>query len=102
MQYRFTPGRLVSSIAGRDRGKFYLVLDVLGDTRVRVANGVERKVSGPKLKNIKHLMTYPLVAGEIAEKVRTGQKVTDLDIRKALQELLTTGLKETSEVEQSE
>lgn len=84
----FNPGRLVSSTAGRDRGKFYLILNRVSETRVHLVNGAERKVSGPKLKNIKHLKVYPLVAKDIAEKVASGQRVTDLEVRKALQELL--------------
>ncbi|SHJ06736.1 KOW domain-containing RNA-binding protein [Desulfofundulus thermosubterraneus] len=90
MKDYFTPGRLVSSTAGRDYGKFYLILDRVNETRVRVVNGADRKVSGPKLKNIKHLKVYPLVAGDIAHKVSTGQRVTDLDVRRALKELLET------------
>ncbi len=88
MQDYFTPGRLVSSTAGRDSGKYYLILERVNETRVRVVNGTDRKVSGPKLKNTRHLKVYPLVAGEIAHKVSTGQRVTDLDVRRALQELL--------------
>ncbi|WP_194174740.1 KOW domain-containing RNA-binding protein [Desulfofundulus thermobenzoicus] len=91
MQNQFTPGRLVSSTAGRDSGKFYLILDQVGENRVRVVNGAERPVSGPKLKNTRHLRVYPLVAEDIAEKVRSGRRVTDLDVRNALQELLTSG-----------
>lgn len=85
----FHPGRLVSSTAGRDRGKFYLILQRVSETRVHLVNGAERKVSSPKLKNIKHLRVYPLVAREIAAKVASGQRVTDLEVRRALQELLT-------------
>ncbi|WP_211230051.1 KOW domain-containing RNA-binding protein [Desulfovirgula thermocuniculi] len=84
----FHPGRLVSSTAGRDRGKFYLILQRVSETRVHLVNGAERKVGAPKLKNIKHLKVYPLVAREIAEKVASGQRVTDLEVRRALQELL--------------
>ncbi|MGB9802941.1 MAG: RNA-binding protein [Desulfofundulus sp.] len=90
MKDYFTPGRLVSSTAGRDSGKFYLILDRVSETRVRVVNGTDRRVSGPKLKNLKHLKVYPLVAGDIAHKVSTGQRVTDLEVRRALKELLET------------
>ncbi|MDQ0286133.1 ribosomal protein L14E/L6E/L27E [Desulfofundulus luciae] len=90
MKDYFTPGRLVSSTAGRDYGKFYLILDRVNETRVRVVNGADRRVGGPKLKNVKHLKVYPLVAGDIAHKASTGQRITDLDVRRALKELLET------------
>ncbi|MEW6424103.1 MAG: KOW domain-containing RNA-binding protein [Bacillota bacterium] len=88
MEGKFVPGRLVCSTAGRDSGKFYLVLNVLSPNMVQVVNGEERTIAAPKKKNVKHLTPYPQLAGAILEKKNTGQKITDLDIKKALEELL--------------
>lgn len=85
---KFVPGRLVSSTAGRDYGKFYLILSVLSPKMVAVVNGEERPVCSPKKKNIKHLKLYPHLATGITEKKNTGQKITDLEIKKALEEFL--------------
>ena len=88
MEEKFIPGRLVCSTAGRDRGKFYLVLHVLSPNLVQVVNGEERTIQVPKKKNIKHLKPYPRLAGEVVEKTNAGQKITDKEIREALERML--------------
>ncbi|MGB9904289.1 MAG: KOW domain-containing RNA-binding protein [Desulfotomaculales bacterium] len=85
---KFVPGRLVCSTAGRDTGKFYLVYQVIGPTMVQVVNGAERNVRAPKKKNVKHLRPYPQLAPEILEKKNSGRRITDLEVRNALQRLL--------------
>ncbi len=80
------PGRVVVSTAGRDRGKFYLVLMKGADNRVYVVNGETRKLSNPKRKNKKHLRPCPEISMVINEKIKTGLKVMDIEIRKALRE----------------
>ncbi len=88
LEEKFVPGRLVCSTAGRDRGKFYLIFNVLNPNMVQVVNGEERKICAPKKKNIKHLKPYPQLAIEIVEKKNAGEKITDLEIKKALEKLL--------------
>lgn len=85
---RISPGRLVQSTAGRDSGKFYIILDQVDDTIVRVVDGEGRKVALPKKKNIKHLRVRPEVSEEIREKLLTGQRASDADVRKALQDIV--------------
>lgn len=84
----FVPGRLVRSKAGRDKGKYYLIWKEINETMVQVVNGKERKISGPKKKNIKHLEICPFAAGELFLKdIDTKRRVTDADIRKKLSEV---------------
>lgn len=52
MQY--SPGDIVRSTAGRDRGHLYVVVAVTV-SRVMVADGRRRMVSAPKAKNAIHL-----------------------------------------------
>lgn len=47
-------GRVVISKAGRDKGKWMVVTEVLND-RVMVIDGKERPIERPKPKNIKHV-----------------------------------------------
>lgn len=84
---KFAPGRLVCSIAGRDKGKYYLVINIVNDTIVQVADGYVRKLAAPKKKNIKHLKVYPHLDAEITKKFSASKRITDLDIRAALQKL---------------
>ena len=80
-------GRLVSSARGRDRGRFYLVVGSDGSSRVKVADGVIRKVEKPKHKNIKHLHVYDVVAEGVSIKAESG-RITNVDIRRELKSLL--------------
>lgn len=52
MDYR--KGQLVCSRAGRDKGRFLVVIDITRD-RVLVADGKEHRLAKPKAKNPKHL-----------------------------------------------
>ncbi len=82
-------GQLVSSIQGRDSGRFYLITGIENETMVNVADGEERKIENPKRKNCKHLIVYDAVAGYILEKVQIGKKVTNVDVRKELKSLVS-------------
>ncbi len=84
MRDRWEPGQLVVSTAGRDRGRFYLVLEKAPDNRVCVADGEMRRVANPKRKNEKHLMPCLEVNAAINQKIRAGHRVTDQEIRAAL------------------
>lgn len=82
-------GQLVSSIQGRDCGRFYLITGIENETMVNVADGEGRKLANPKRKNCKHLILYDAVAGYILEKVQKGKKVTNTDVRKELKSLVS-------------
>ncbi|NLM25760.1 MAG: RNA-binding protein [Firmicutes bacterium] len=81
-------GQLVSSKAGRDWRRKYLVVELLDDNFVLVADGKTRKISKPKKKNIKHLVAHPVKAAEIAEAIKAKRKVTNQQIRMNLASLI--------------
>lgn len=90
------PGQLVGSTAGRDAGKLFLVVGVMGDSMIQVADGKGRKIERPKKKNIKHLKRFTPVAMDIADRLKEGNKLTDADIRAALEAL--TGAQEDDQM----
>lgn len=49
-----TVGTVIISKAGRDKGRFMVVTEVMSD-KVAVIDGKERPIERPKLKNIKHI-----------------------------------------------
>ena len=51
-------GEAVISLQGRDKDKYYVIVEVRGD-RVLVADGVKRRLENPKIKNVKHLRLLP-------------------------------------------
>ena len=56
----FEKGRVVVSLAGRNKGKFAVVLKV-EENRVYIADGKEYTVAQPKPKNPVHLESQPVV-----------------------------------------
>ena len=69
---------IVLVISGKEKGKYYLVLDA--DTRyVYIVNGSNRIISNPKKKNIKHVQKVGKTTNPIGDKV-----LHDCDIIKIL------------------
>ena len=62
-------GRVVFSRAGRDQGHYFVIVDVIDEDHVAIANGCQRKVDNPKKKKIKHLVAKPEILEEIREKI---------------------------------
>ena len=49
------PGRVVQSTQGRDAGRYFVVLQVVDDRHVLMADGQSRKIDHPKKKKMMHL-----------------------------------------------
>ncbi len=81
-------GQLVTSVAGRDAGKHYLVIGTDSDKYVWVVDGKYRKMEKPKRKNSKHLLGRKSVAEELAKKLHVGEKITNFQVRKVLSDLI--------------
>lgn len=80
------PGEVVRSRAGRDRGWDLMVLAVLDERHVLVADGRRRRVGKPKRKNVRHLDPRAGCAG-LAARLVAGEAVSDEDVRQAISEL---------------
>lgn len=52
---KIVPGAIVRSKAGRDKFRFFVVIDVVDNDYVTIADGDLRKIDSPKKKKIKHL-----------------------------------------------
>ncbi len=74
---------IVVSTAGRDEGKLFFVMEEDGEFAY-LANGRERKIESPKKKKIKHLQFISESECRAAEKLRSGEKLTNSEIRRAL------------------
>ena len=48
-------GTVVISKAGRDAGRYFVILDIADDAHVYICDGDLRKVQKPKKKKLKHL-----------------------------------------------
>ena len=85
-------GRVVQSTQGRDRGRLFVVMSVVDDDFVLIADGDLRKTERPKRKKVKHLHAKPYSFPEAVSKSICQTAVSNSEIRKALQSVkeLTT------------
>ena len=47
-------GQVVLSVAGRDAGKYFVVVELIDENHVKIADGDLRRIKTAKLKKIKH------------------------------------------------
>jgi large subunit ribosomal protein L14e len=80
-------GQVVMSNAGRDKGRYMLVIKILDQDYIYVADGDLRTVKNPKKKKIKHLRILNKHSCYIVEKLAKEQKINDEEVRKVLKEL---------------
>ena len=77
-------GRVVLSRAGRDQGHVFVIVDVIDENYVAIANGCQRKVDNPKKKKIKHLVAKEEIIEEIREKIFAKKRIFDSEVRNKL------------------
>jgi len=78
-------GQVVRSIAGRDAGKMFILVGIIDDKYVLVADGDLRKIESLKKKNIKHLQACKYVDSAIRHKLLQNEKLTNMEISRALE-----------------
>lgn len=84
MNNSFCKGDVVVCLAGRDSGKTFLIIEIVGK-RAKLVDGKKRKVKTPKLKNLKHIQRQgqtTLVA--LADEIASGMPVANGRVKKAL------------------
>jgi ribosomal protein L14E/L6E/L27E len=76
-------GDVVISLNGRDGGKRFLIVETQGYYSL-LADGKGRRLEKPKRKKNKHVKLEGIADDRIAEKLKSGEKVTNNEIRRAL------------------
>lgn len=79
-------GEIVYSKAGRDKKSYYVIVEIVGEGFVKIADGRVRKISNPKLKNVKHVKKIGVVLERIKAKLEKGTKVFNPELYSALRE----------------
>ncbi|AZO96524.1 KOW domain-containing RNA-binding protein [Halocella sp. SP3-1] len=86
MSSRFELGDLVISTAGRDEGKYYLVVKIVDEDYIQVSDGDKKRIENPKRKNIKHVRPAGYHFEEISIWLLEGKRVRNEDIKKAIKD----------------
>ena len=74
---------VVISTAGRDTGKLFYVLETDG-VWLTLVNGKDRTIEKPKRKKCKHTNKVLRSETRVAEKLRSGDKVLNSELRRDL------------------
>lgn len=81
-QYVIETGSLVKAVSGRDKNKYFVVVEV-NDGCVLIVDGDSRKIDSPKLKNVKHVKPTGLVVQEVIERY---PRLTDKELNRIIKD----------------
>ncbi|XJZ27461.1 KOW motif-containing protein [Bacillota bacterium Lsc_1132] len=81
-------GQFVIVTSGRDAGQYGIIIKLLDDRFVLLADGDKRKFDHPKKKNIQHLQLLDRVSPEVQTSVIETGRVTNGKLRFALTKYL--------------
>ncbi len=76
-------GDVVQATAGREAGKLFFVTE-LQEGYLLLVDGKARKLESPKRKKVKHTALVSKGSDRVAEKIRSNEKITNSELRKAL------------------
>ncbi|MDR7857649.1 KOW domain-containing RNA-binding protein [Tissierella sp.] len=78
-------GQVVKSRAGRDKGRIFLVINIIDEKNVLIVDGDLRKLDNPKQKKLKHLIIYNTVVSELSYQLDNNIEINNAYIRKILE-----------------
>lgn len=79
--------RVVISKSGRDQGRMFVVVKVVNERFVLIADGDLRKIENPKMKNIRHLQITNIRAEDVATCLARGEIPANHVIKKNLKRI---------------
>ena len=77
-------GRVVTSKAGRDKGRTFLIVGLCDENHVYLADGETRKLAAPKKKKLKHLSFERTYVKDLESMLAATGNTADAALRKAL------------------
>lgn len=80
-------GRIALSKAGRDKGRAFIIVGIVDEEYVLLADGCLRKLAKPKKKKHKHMRLEPASIESVKGKLIEGKQVFDAEIRNCLMNL---------------
>lgn len=76
-------GQVVISKSGRDKGKFFVIIDIIGEY-IYLVDGNLRRVENPKKKKLKHIQPTNIIINQLQKDIVSGVKISNADVRKVL------------------
>ena len=86
MQRAYKIGDIIVATAGRDEKRIFVVMSVIDELYVCIADGKTRRVENPKKKKIKHLKLIRQTDPKFIDSLLKNGKYSNSALRKALSE----------------
>jgi len=80
-------GQFVKSKAGRDKDRVFIIIDIIDELYVLIADGDLRKIEKAKRKKIKHLSKFNIISEEIQKRHNSHKKISNLMLRREIEKL---------------
>ncbi|MBW7477502.1 KOW domain-containing RNA-binding protein [Paenibacillus oenotherae] len=78
-------GRIVKVVRGKDEGGYAVIIGIVDERFVLIADGDKRRFDQPKKKNVLHLLMQPVVSHEVTDSMRESGRVTNAKLRFVIQ-----------------
>jgi ribosomal protein L14E/L6E/L27E len=78
-------GQFVKVLRGKDEDSYAVVIAIIDDRFVMIADGDKKRFDQPKKKNVLHLMLQPAFSHEVISSLQETGRVTNAKLRYAIQ-----------------
>jgi large subunit ribosomal protein L14e len=78
-------GQFVKVLRGKDEESYAVIVAILDDRFVMIADGNKRRFDQPKKKNVLHLKLQPAISQEVSSSLLETGRVTNAKLRYAIQ-----------------
>ncbi|WP_102029429.1 KOW domain-containing RNA-binding protein [Salirhabdus sp. Marseille-P4669] len=85
-------GQIVRIVQGREVGQFAVIIEVVNERFVLLADGEKRKFDTPKKKNIQHVELFDYISPEVRNSLLETGRVTNGKLRFALSKFVNENL----------
>lgn len=80
-------GQFVRSKAGRDKDRIFMVMEIVDEKFLLIADGDLRRIEKPKKKKIRHLAVLPSVNTSLKDKLSGDGKINNAYVRREIEKL---------------
>ncbi|MWC28263.1 KOW domain-containing RNA-binding protein [Paenibacillus sp. MMS18-CY102] len=81
-------GQIAFVLRGKDEGGYAVIIGIVDNRFVLIADGDKKRFDRPKKKNIAHLVLQPVVSTEVADSMSETGRVTNAKLRYAIQKFV--------------
>jgi large subunit ribosomal protein L14e len=85
-------GQIVRVVQGREFGQFAVIIEIVDERFVLLADGEKRKFDKPKMKNLQHVELLCYVSPEVRDSLLETGRVTNGKLRFALSKFVNENL----------